>query len=274
MRICLLLIITSGITPSALAGIIDLDATLTTDSLQQRGEDDRMATDGASQVLENPSAGESGSVNDDPLVPGQNGSPVDGPEEEEEEEEKDDFKSFTEIVASARPAENLAVSDDLDGRQDCTKFEDMPTDPGANIQLDATPWTGGRRRVCKMYVSYSDRGTFVCSGSLVGPFHFITARHCTFNPCSTDEFPDVRVSCGFGFLAGTDDFAHFGSAEVTSSVRYRAHDDAATCRNGQSFIGEGRKYDIQICRLDRRVGDNLGWYDTTSTEFTEVDVTG
>lgn len=194
---------------------------------------------------------------------------------EEEEECLDSFVSFTESVEN-QPAVGESELVEEDSRRQlntCTRFEDNPRDPGTNVRIQPEPWIDDPR-VCKLRVTYSDIGTRVCSGSLVGPFHLVTARHCSFNACSNDASPTVEVSCGYGIVEGTNDFEHFGTAFVTECIRYRSYDDAASCENGENRNGDGRVGDIQICRLDRRVGDQTGSFGYTRRELSDVQVRG
>ena len=107
--------------------------------------------------------------------------------------------SFTALVQNAQTSEAMSDSDEGSRRQlkSCTSFENSPRDPGNQVGAVSKPWNESPA-TCKLFVEYDDIGSYVCSGSHYGPHHLITARHCTYNPCSTDRSPRVRVACGYG----------------------------------------------------------------------------
>lgn len=99
-----------------------------------------------------------------------------------DEEEQTNFVGFTELIQSATPLTSNDEIDDEQNRQSCTSFEaNTSQDPRPHVQVSSQPWLRNNRNyVCKLYVEWRDLGfTGVCSGSLVGAFHLLTARHCT-----------------------------------------------------------------------------------------------
>ena len=172
--------------------------------------------------------------------------------------------SFTSAVANA----DEIINEDSLVDETCISFEADPRHPEDEVSVVADPWN--KPEVCKLLIAYGN-SNYVCSASLVGPYHLLTARHCTFHGC-LGEADRVRVACGYGHTPGGDDFAHYGTAEIDSCVRYQSYDDATTCTNGKS--GSIGLKDIQICRLDRKIGDMLGWFGTSSETLSDVTVDG
>ena len=236
---------------------------------------------GTKRAIDVPGIQESGSFSDTDGSGGSSISNADGPEPEgpyipEVEpaggggDKETAFVGFTELIKGARPAE-VRESGMFESLEACTSFEDSPRDPGSNVNVDVRPWED--KRFCKLFIQYDDIGTFVCSGSLVGPHHLLTARHCSFNPCSSDAFPTVRVACGYGYNPDSTEYAHFGTAFVTNCVRYSQYDDNTECVDGEQ-TSTLVDYDIQICNLDRRIGDHFGYLGFSKDAFTFVDVDG
>lgn len=167
-------------------------------------------------------------------------------------------KTFTELIEGVKEAEPPMT--DSDGRRldhDCTSFETQPFDFTASTDQVFDPWNGHKKRHCKLFIQYNNGGNFVCTGSLVGPHHLITSRHCTRSAC-LGFATSVRVACGYGYVNDNTQYTHFGTANAIGSVFYSAYDDTLGCNNGQGF-GGNTEFDIQVLELDRSVGSNLGW---------------
>lgn len=137
-------------------------------------------------------------------------------------------------------------------------------------QVWSSPWS--RSEVCKTHQTFSDSSVSECSGTLVGPYHFMTARHCTFDPCRGDA-KIVRIACGFGYVDGDgiDDYAHFGTAFGTDFVYYPSYDESRTC--GDVGLGDIER-DMVLYRLDRAVGVNLGYFGVTYDSFSSMNIMG
>ena len=183
--------------------------------------------------------------------------------------------SLAELIKTAKPMKSTDSNPQQEGRnlQSCTGWEDKD-DPKPAPPSSVTTRDGySRPEVCKMFVSYGNEN-FVCSGTMVGPRTFITARHCTFDGCR-GRATSVLVACGYQHESGTpNDFhAHFGSAYVGECMRHKEdYDDKTSCQNG---ISNGPwEYDIQACLLDRPIGRSVGWFGTTSSAQSKVNVWG
>lgn len=138
------------------------------------------------------------------------------------------------------------------------------------MQVWSAPWY--RPEICKMQQTFADSSVSACSGTLVGPYHLMTARHCTFDPCR-GEATIVRVACGFGYVDGDeiDDYAHFGTAFGTNYVYYTSYDESRTC--GDMGLGS-IEHDMVLYRLDRAVGINVGYFGVTSGSLSLTNVLG
>ena len=88
-----------------------------------------------------------------------------------------------------------------------------------------------------------------CSGALVGPRHVLTAKHCIVNGQSGS------------FSPGFDNGARFGSGAVTTVIT-SGYDWGTPC---------GWKGDWAIMILDRRLGDERGYFGVKLPERSKVD---
>ena len=155
--------------------------------------------------------------------------------------------------------------------QTCISFEASPRHPKSNVEIVVDPWSPSRAWTCKILATFS-RASQVCSGSLVGPLHLITARHCTVHGC-LGTASSVRVMCGYGHVADGDSFAHYGSAFATTAIRFKSYDNALGCSNGKQ-VGVRADLDLQLLKLDRRVGDVVGWAGASVAGVDRVSVQG
>ena len=186
-------------------------------------------------------------------------------------------KSFTELVryATGQSDDGPDATDVGFGLVDisCKSFEDDPRDPGDNIEEVRQPWAYSNNEVCKLLVTYpGDGSNFVCSGALIGPYHLVTARHCTYDPCR-GEASSIMVSCGFGYRSDATEYSYYGTAFASRGLYYPAYQEKASCSIGGP-TGTNRNFDIQILRLDRAVGDYVGWYGWNPNAFSNVNIQG
>ena len=159
-------------------------------------------------------------------------------------------------------------------QQECRSFEENPRDPGNNANVVSEPWSDAFNDHCKLFVTFpGDPGAvYHCSGVLVGPYHLLTARHCKLHAC-LGLATSIRVRCGYGYGANLHSYASFGTAIASGQVvRYRAYDDDLECVDN-THRGPA-DWDIQYVRLDRRIGDRIGWKGLTTATQANVHVVG
>lgn len=156
--------------------------------------------------------------------------------------------------------------------EECGSFDEDPRDPGNTVSRLSEPWTVQNRKMCKLVVTWRDGSSAECSGSLVGPFHLITAAHCTLNACKGGFAQEVLVKCGYGYSAGASDFAQLGTAVVKQCVHYRSFAAQQSCDEGAS-VGPS-EWDIQLCRLDRNLKHSHRYWGTTFLTRNTVTVRG
>lgn len=154
----------------------------------------------------------------------------------------------------------------------CTSFETTPKNPGLAVSTVYKPWAVKKRKTCKLFMTWADGSTGVCSGSLVGPFHLLTAAHCTLDGCGQGFATRVLVKCGYGYYSGAEDYAHLGTAYVSSCVHYTNYVNQQSCVAGQS---RGPfKWDIQLCKLDRSLSHSHGYMGFTTAKYGKLNVRG
>ena len=180
------------------------------------------------------------------------------------------FSTFTDEARYALPSvTKLNSTTHVGGRrlQSCD-WDENPYEPPSDAFSEVnSPWD--RPEICKIVMDYSGAG-YVCTGTLVGPYHVLSSRHCAYDPC-LGEPDSIRVSCGYGYVPDADDYAHFGSAYVTVWLYYPAYDDSVSC--GGDEWGS-IQYDITLWGLDRPVGSTLGWFGTTSETYSSLNMGG
>ena len=154
----------------------------------------------------------------------------------------------------------------------CTSFETSPKNPGSAVTTVSKPWAVKKRKTCKLFMTWADGSSGVCSGSLVGPFHLLTAAHCTLDGCGQGFATRVLVKCGYGHYAGAEDYAHLGTAYVSSCVHYTNYVNQQSCVDGKS---RGPfKWDIQLCKLDRSLSHSHGYMGYTTAKYSKLNVRG
>jgi V8-like Glu-specific endopeptidase len=110
------------------------------------------------------------------------------------------------------------------------------------------PW----RAMGRLWID--NNGTGNCSGTMVGPFQFLTAGHCVHDgPGANGWAENLVVSAGqTGDAIGSDfrrsDYQFYGEANWTS----------ATTFTGWTADGNW-DWDIALVRLDRNLGNQVGW---------------
>ena len=156
--------------------------------------------------------------------------------------------------------------------ENCTSFDENPRDPSDKVGRISQPWIGGHRKMCKLFVKWKDGTSAECSGSLVGPFHMLTAAHCTLNACKGGFAQEVLVKCGYGHYPGASDYAHLGTALATKCVHYRTYASQQKCSDGVS--SGPADWDIQLCRLDRNIKHSHKYWGISFLTRTDVTVRG
>lgn len=89
-----------------------------------------------------------------------------------------------------------------------------------------------------------------CSASLVGPRHVLTAKHCLVDGATAT------------FSPGYDNGARFGSAQVTTAVTTGEQDPFTAC---------GTKGDWAVLIINKRLGDQLGYFGARVPNKTQFD---
>ncbi|MDD9950694.1 MAG: hypothetical protein OXT67_03920 [Zetaproteobacteria bacterium] len=168
--------------------------------------------------------------------------------------------------------------------------EDAPSSEEADWQDVLQPWKPHTRQNCKLTVTNSFGGKNECSGSMVERDLVLTARHCTVPDYSATHAVRVEVRCGFGYTrrGSREDLvmqnkeyephAHYGTALVESCVRYPEYDAGNLCQNDDSCGNrydrgpyyDTQGFDIQVCKLDRALGDVVGWNQVTLEDLSEL----
>jgi len=162
----------------------------------------------------------------------------------------------------------LGNSGELRSRSTCTGWEGKPHQPP---EKEASSIDGYDNPVfCRLFVKYGEGENYVCSASLVGESLIATARHCTFNPCtSRSKASRVEVACGYE----GEDGAHYGTALAYGCTFHTNYDTTVFCRSdGKSSTHF--PLDFQICKLDRPLGANLGYLGTRVKQVSNVNMRG
>ncbi|HEY9638770.1 MAG TPA: trypsin-like serine protease [Coleofasciculaceae cyanobacterium] len=110
-----------------------------------------------------------------------------------------------------------------------------------------SPW----RTITKLYMTYPNGKTYVCSGTLIAAKYVLTAGHCLHDKAQGGWAKKVEVIPG---LKGT--YKPYGSAYAT---KFRSYTNWTSSRDSN--------YDIALITLDRSIGSTTGWlgYTTYST---------
>mmetsp|Transcript_15180 Transcript_15180/g.30724 ORF Transcript_15180/g.30724 Transcript_15180/m.30724 type:complete len:3257 (+) Transcript_15180:52-9822(+) len=140
----------------------------------------------------------------------------------------------------------------------CISFDERATNPRDSIS--AMNLNSQSKSVCRLLVYFGSKKRF-CTGSMIGSFHVLTARHCTYDPCLGGEATKIRVACEYGYTsdAVNRDYDHSGTAfNGTDVLVFGQYDSTASCVNGQTIRGDP-DFDITIFSLDRQYGFRVGW---------------
>lgn len=188
----------------------------------------------------------------EPIVPysGPRGVPVDDPTATIIY----DVASGTETVL---PSANDRSDAALDGVRTSEGFEGLapPVAPKSGLGPDSVIGTDDRSRitatgsfpwrtVVRLAVQWSDGTGGVCSGSIISPYHVLTAGHCVFDFGDTDDWADsIQVFPGLN-----DAQMPYNFAWVT-----RFHSYTGWTGSGQS------EHDWAVIALDRSIGNSTGW---------------
>ncbi|MDD9952215.1 MAG: trypsin-like serine protease [Zetaproteobacteria bacterium] len=151
-------------------------------------------------------------------------------------------------------------------------------------RAELQPWSRSGRLHCKIFTRYEDGDQNVCSGSLIGEDLLLTARHCTENSCAHGKATRITVSCGYGAFtppSGKGDqtvfveqsYSPYGRAMISDCIYNRAYSQDMYCKGGQER-GWRPEFDIQICKLDRKLGKVLGWNAVTTAPLQHIHVRG
>ncbi|MCP3659953.1 MAG: trypsin-like serine protease [Bacteroidetes bacterium] len=168
------------------------------------------------------------------------------------------------------------------GNDDCKSFNEDPRDPGGNVYVDDYIWM--RPQVCKLFIEFPDYST-TCTGSIVGPYHLLTARHCSLNGCN-QKAVKAYAACGYGYIDYVHNYFNFGSVEIEKCIFLKEYDDAINTKFNQhsqcnyaSNFKTGIGYDIQICRLKSKFGEvmhnfNYSYFTLDPKLSTSINVEG
>jgi glutamyl endopeptidase len=114
--------------------------------------------------------------------------------------------------------------------------------PDDRVKITATttyPW----RVMTKLYVTYGNGKTYVCSGALIAAKYVLTAGNCIYSKSDGGWAKTVEVIPG---LNGT--YKPYGSAYATYLRSYTGWTS-----------NEDSNYDIGLVTLDRTIGNTTGW---------------
>jgi glutamyl endopeptidase len=101
------------------------------------------------------------------------------------------------------------------------------------------PW----RTITKLYMTYNNGRTYVCSGTIIAAKYVLTAGHCVYSRADGGWAKRVEVIPG---LRGT--YKPYGSAFAT---KLRSYTNWTSSQNSN--------YDIALITLDRPIGNTTGW---------------
>ena len=177
---------------------------------------------------------------------------------------KDEFVNETEMEIRHRTFDGEAFFP-------CLGFEAIPRNPSDKISEVTEPWEDSR--FCKLFITRSDsngkKSYSVCSGFLVGPFHLMTARHCSYKE-GFGNADSIEVACGYGFYENAtryENYKYFGSSYISRCSYYSGYDRSVDRGKTDQTL------DIQICKLDRDQS-HIGWLGTTSTVAYNLEIEG
>ncbi|MFB8787927.1 MAG: trypsin-like serine protease [Potamolinea sp.] len=101
------------------------------------------------------------------------------------------------------------------------------------------PW----RAMTKIYMTYPNRRTYMCSGALVSAKYVLTAGHCVYSKRDGGYATKIEVIPG---LNGT--YKPYGSAFATNTRTYANY-----------TTSQDSNYDIALLTLDSAIGNSTGW---------------
>lgn len=173
-------------------------------------------------------------------------------------------------------------------KQPCEGLTDFNTQQRPKDQTLAEtvskPWAKHVRQNCKLLATFPNGAQFSCSGTMVERDLLLTARHCTFHEFNGGAAVKVKVYCGLGYSpqvtmdTSTRDteyepYAHYGIALVEGYVRYPEYDKKAwdyVAAYSHSTYYDWYGHDIQVCKLDRALGEVVGWNQATTEPLTTL----
>jgi V8-like Glu-specific endopeptidase len=112
-----------------------------------------------------------------------------------------------------------------------------------NRQIVTATTTSPWRTITKLYMTYNNGRTYVCSGTIIAAKYVLTAGHCVYSRSDGGWAKRVEVIPG---LSGT--YKPYGSAFATKLRSYT---------NWTS--SQDSNYDIALITLDRPIGNTTGW---------------
>jgi len=119
--------------------------------------------------------------------------------------------------------------------------------------------------VCKLFITWKDGTKSQGSGTVVGPYHVLTAGHVLYRKSRGGWFSSIEIVPGYDGLASTPgEMRPFGTFDYQQSVV-----------DGRWSSNEDTDYDIGVLLTSTRIGDKTGYMGFMSLEdrqLTNLDV--